>query len=775
MKGRAVRRREVEEPTRHLPLPKGRWPARGAQALLALAAVLLALGPPGRASAHASLERADPAPGAVLQESPTQIKLRLTEAVDPRFSSVDVLTSGGERVPTGTLQQDPGQPAVISVAVEPLPDGAYAVSWQALSIVDGHQTRGVYRFAIGDQAAAGVLSAPVRVSPPYPWGWALLRWPFILSVLAATGGYLFWLLVYGVEPAAPEARGVLERHWSRFRLGSVGALLASNVVVLLVQVAQVGPPWEPTGYPLVLDTRWGRVWLARTGLILALALVALLLGARAPGPRWRAWLLEGTGLVLCFALLASLTLVSHSAAGSLPALGIPVDFAHLVAGSAWVGGLAAFLVVGLPGAWALGRSERSPFLAALALRFSRLALLSAGVLWLSGAAAGWLRVGSWGALFGTQYGLTLVVKLALVLLLSLGGLVNLLYTRPRLEPTRSPEGPEGGPALLARVLRFEVLAAVAVLLAVGALTWVTPGRDDWALRPHSLVLERSVEDLHLRVEVSPGGLAPNTYAVRLRDPQGPVVSAEVELRFAYLEWDFSPEPVTLTDLGNGHYTGEGTQLGIAGWWNLRLLVQRPGAFDTRTAFHFRIPVDTKGDPVARLPRLQPTLGWGTRRSLLVAVLGFLLLGLGWRSRGFSLAVRSGVLLLGATAALTGSAVAMVAQIAPEAPRDIYVYRDLRNPVLPKLDSIFQGYNLYRAQCLSCHGPTFRADGPQAAGLIPPPADLTIHAFLHEEGELFAFIANGVPRTAMRSYRGILTEEEMWHIVNYIGVSVAPHH
>lgn len=41
--------------------------------------------------------------------------------------------------------------------------------------------------------------------------------------------------------------------------------------------------------------------------------------------------------------------------------------------------------------------------------------------------------------------------------------------------------------------------------------------------------------------------------------------------------------------------------------------------------------------------------------------------------------------------------------------------------------ITTGAGDYREFCASCHGPDARGDGPAAAGLVPPPADLTLIA------------------------------------------------
>ena len=61
----------------------------------------------------------------------------------------------------------------------------------------------------------------------------------------------------------------------------------------------------------------------------------------------------------------------------------------------------------------------------------------------------------------------------------------------------------------------------------------------------------------------------------------------------------------------------------------------------------------------------------------------------------------------------------------------------------------------------------RGDGPAGVALLPPPADLVIHVPLHSDADLFRFIRDGIPDTAMAPQGGNLTEEQMWHVVNYI--------
>ena len=69
-------------------------------------------------------------------------------------------------------------------------------------------------------------------------------------------------------------------------------------------------------------------------------------------------------------------------------------------------------------------------------------------------------------------------------------------------------------------------------------------------------------------------------------------------------------------------------------------------------------------------------------------------------------------------------------------------------------------------CVTCHGPNGKGDGPAAAALPPPkPADWTSAKVAAEsDGEIFWKISNG--RGAMPPWKH-LPEKDRWEIVNYI--------
>jgi mono/diheme cytochrome c family protein len=73
----------------------------------------------------------------------------------------------------------------------------------------------------------------------------------------------------------------------------------------------------------------------------------------------------------------------------------------------------------------------------------------------------------------------------------------------------------------------------------------------------------------------------------------------------------------------------------------------------------------------------------------------------------------------------------------------------------------------------CHGAQGHGDGPAARGLRPAPADLTVHVPLHTEGELWWWITNGIAGTPMPAWKAVLTDEERWHLVNYLEAQFGP--
>ena len=101
----------------------------------------------GPAFAHAHLRSAVPAVDSTVTTSPNAVSITYTEAVEPKFSTIEVDDSTGKRVD----QQDPHTAAidgkVLSVSVPSLSAGTYKVIWH-VTAVDTHKTEGTFTFTV---------------------------------------------------------------------------------------------------------------------------------------------------------------------------------------------------------------------------------------------------------------------------------------------------------------------------------------------------------------------------------------------------------------------------------------------------------------------------------------------------------------------------------------------------------------------------------------------------------------------------------------------------
>ena len=122
-----------------------------------------------------------------------------------------------------------------------------------------------------------------------------------------------------------------------------------------------------------------------------------------------------------------------------------------------------------------------------------------------------------------------------------------------------------------------------------------------------------------------------------------------------------------------------------------------------------------------------------------------------------------VIILAASLVLAGAAVGIVwAQGEWQAPAS---EKGKKNPQSGPA-SVANGKKLAETNCVTCHGPGGKGDGPAAAALPPPkPADWTSAKIKSEtDGELFWKITNG--RGAMPPWKH-LPEKDRWDLISYV--------
>jgi mono/diheme cytochrome c family protein len=99
------------------------------------------------------------------------------------------------------------------------------------------------------------------------------------------------------------------------------------------------------------------------------------------------------------------------------------------------------------------------------------------------------------------------------------------------------------------------------------------------------------------------------------------------------------------------------------------------------------------------------------------------------------------------------------------------YADLTNPIPAEAESLARGKEIYEANCVACHGAGGWGDGPAAASLTPPPAQVAHTAQMLSDAYLFYRISAGggfAPfSSAMPAWKEKLNEAERWDVINYV--------
>jgi mono/diheme cytochrome c family protein len=134
----------------------------------------------------------------------------------------------------------------------------------------------------------------------------------------------------------------------------------------------------------------------------------------------------------------------------------------------------------------------------------------------------------------------------------------------------------------------------------------------------------------------------------------------------------------------------------------------------------------------------------------------------------------GVLLLCVFFAMGGAAWCEAAErhmMQPRVPADkLAEARGLTSPLPDSPVVVKKGRELYEGKgtCFNCHGKDGGGNGPGAAQLKPSPRNFRHHGFWRHrtEGELFWVIKYGSPGTAMTGFGPVLSDEEIWSLIQY---------
>ena len=500
------------------------------------------------ADAHSNYVRSNPASDARLVKPPTEVRIEFSEPPDPKGSDIEVLDTNGARWDLGNTTASDEQNG-LKVGLKPIGDGGYTVAWTTVSAVDGHETKGSFAFVIGTGPLPALPDVP-NASPPPSALEVAGRALSYAGIALGIGSALFGLIVHAAADAAEERR-------ERQLLGlAAGLVVVGSAALIASQGDRIPPRLE-----LFLGLR----------LVAGLGIAATVVPALGPRMRRRVALACGIGAGL------TATLVSHATA-----LGdykdMTLDLIHVLAISAWSGGVVAFL-------WIHLRTARTDpaTLARTTWRFSLVALTSVGVLVTAGVLQALDRLVLIQDLVETPYGLALLAKaLLLILVLSIAAFNLLRY------------GPHGDRRALIRGTVVETVLLAGVFVAAGILTALAP-----PAQPTGAAFDQTQHVSSYRVELVVPTSTPgrNRFVLRVHEGLQPVTNAEkVALRFTMVEHDMGQTELVADERAPGEYVAIGSPTAMYGTWKVQAIIRLPGKDDVSALF--TVPISPNGTTAA---------------------------------------------------------------------------------------------------------------------------------------------------------------------------------
>jgi len=158
----------------------------------------------------------------------------------------------------------------------------------------------------------------------------------------------------------------------------------------------------------------------------------------------------------------------HAAAVSdVQALAVAVDATHALAAGGWAGAILVISVTALPSIARVTAEHRLTVARNLLRAFSPLALVCAVILAATGVASAWMQLGDVGLVLNSPYGLALIRKVVVVLLIAALGAYHWRIAQPSLDTERSF-------VRLRTSLALDVILVVLILALTAVLTGTAP-------------------------------------------------------------------------------------------------------------------------------------------------------------------------------------------------------------------------------------------------------------------------------------------------------------
>lgn len=481
-----------------------------------------------------------------MPQPPAQVSIVFGETPDPRLSTITVVNSSGTVVDAGATAVVSGNPVELRVALKPhLTNGVYTVTWKTVSTVDGHLATGSFAFGIGVSAASiPKTAAVVGANPPSPLA-IVTRLILFAGLITVLGALMLGLYAFAVPPTA--LRRVVAA-------GAVAAM-AGTIGVVVAQAISAG-----VGVADFFASSLGRSLLTRAvpAAVLLVSAVALVRSTRHDR------FLAGAAALAALSAMAVDVLNSHAAAEGPMLLNEFAQWLHVAAVGVWIGGVVALAVL-----LARRATDRDPH---VVRRLSTLAGVGIVVVAITGVFRSVIAIQSWGNLVSTAFGVLVLLKAGLLLLLGGLGALNRYGYIPRLPRTLHR---------IRRAVTTEAVVALGAVTVAAALVNVAPPAEyaaAAAANPANVVATGSdyATTVKATLTVTPGTAGFNAFDMRVADyNSGNGVQADrVQLQFTQpFRPSLGTSTVTLSRQSDGTFAAHAGNLSLPGIWEVAAIIE----------------------------------------------------------------------------------------------------------------------------------------------------------------------------------------------------------
>lgn len=554
--------------------------------LLVLLSICSGLSFPQTTSAHSYVQQSVPAQNEVLDKAPDKITLLFNESIQPAYYQIVLMDSSGQKIDGVKAVIDSKNAALLEANIPvKLADDIYNISWKAVS-GDGHPVEGGIVFQVGDGAGKKMSDAPTTL----PNSKSVNPLLIVMRWLQYTGQSLvLGLLALSLFLLPARLRTSEATAWMRQRRYALFLWIgmALTVVALLVQLPlriawNADIPVMQTTSELgntFRETTFGQVWLIQIiTAVLIVILIALYAHSKLATAAKRA--IGMIAIALMIVQLLAKSLDGHAYAEPYAGIAIAADFIHLVSALVWSGALVAMAVFVPRIVAPFTGEERKTVYWSIVRRFSWWAIISVAALLITGIYGSIIYLPSLMALFNTAYGLTLLAKMLLFLVMAAFGAMNYVKGRQQKEE-------------LGKDLMWEVLTGFVILMLAAALVHLSPQAAPISngATPKQTVQTQEVDGYEIKLEVPQAQMGSNNFIVSVKNKNEakPVDVEQITLTMNHMDMAMAPTEILLTasDGKDGVYQKTG-MVSMNGNWHVKVHILTKSLDTIDTEFTLRI-------------------------------------------------------------------------------------------------------------------------------------------------------------------------------------------